>query len=73
LVIAIIFSGTGWGDWELRDESAAPISLRLIMILWPVVILIVALIFLYIWPLHGSRLEENKRMKEELHAQKKEG
>lgn len=72
LVIAIVFSGTGWGEWEFRDVSSAPITLRLLVIVWPLIILIIALILLYFWPIHGKRLEENRRMKAELHAKKKE-
>ncbi|MFX0056897.1 MAG: MFS transporter [Candidatus Hodarchaeota archaeon] len=71
LVIAIVFSGTGWGEWEFRDESAAPITLRLLVIVWPILILLVALVLLYFWPIHGDRLEENKRKLAELHAKKR--
>ena len=71
LVIAIVFSGTGWGEWEFRDESAAPITLRLLLIAWPIIILLVAFVLLYYWPIHGERLKENKRKLAELHEKKR--
>ena len=69
IVIATVFSGTGWGDWEFRDETLAPITLRFLVVIWPVIILIIALILLKYWPIHGDRLQENKRLQEQLHSE----
>jgi GPH family glycoside/pentoside/hexuronide:cation symporter len=71
VVLAFVFAGAGWGDYELADPAQAPIILPAIQIIWPVLILIVALILLYFYPLTQERVKENERMKKELHDKKR--
>jgi GPH family glycoside/pentoside/hexuronide:cation symporter len=66
-IIAIVFTGTGWGDWALRDTgSMGELGVRFLIGLWPVVVLIVALVCLYYWPLKKKRIEENQQILEEI-------
>ncbi|TXT59010.1 MAG: putative Glucuronide carrier protein [Promethearchaeota archaeon] len=71
IVLSVVFAGAGWGDYELADPAQAPIILPIVQILWPVLILIIAVILLYFYPLTQERVAENERMKEELHDKKR--
>jgi len=72
LIIAFVFSGTGWGEYTPNPGVNVKMGLRFLIGIWPVIIIVIALIFLYLWPLYGKRLDENKRMLEELHNEKKD-
>ncbi len=70
-VIAIVFTGTGWGDWALRDTGPmGELGVRFLIGAWPVLILAVALVCLYYWPLNKARIDENKRILEEIKLSK---
>jgi GPH family glycoside/pentoside/hexuronide:cation symporter len=71
VVLALVFGGAGWGNYEVADPAKAPIILPIVQIFWPVLILVIALILLYFYPLTQERVEENEKMKEELHDKKR--
>ncbi|MBN2155653.1 MAG: MFS transporter [Candidatus Lokiarchaeota archaeon] len=70
-VIAFVFTGTGWGEWEIRDTGPmGELGVRFLIGLWPVVILVVALICLYFWPLRKERIDQNKIILDEIKQSK---
>ncbi|MFO8019029.1 MAG: MFS transporter, partial [Promethearchaeia archaeon] len=71
IVLALVFGGAGWGDYELRDPAQGPIILPIVQIYWPVIVLVIALILLYFYPLTQERVAENERLKEDLHDKKR--
>jgi GPH family glycoside/pentoside/hexuronide:cation symporter len=71
IVLSVVFAGAGWGDYALADPAQAPIILPIVQVFWPVFILIIAVILLYFYPLTQERVEENERLKKELHDKKR--
>jgi GPH family glycoside/pentoside/hexuronide:cation symporter len=71
IVLALVFGGAGWGDYELRDPALGPIILPIVQIYWPVIILVIAIILLYFYPLTQERVAENEEMKNQLHEKKR--
>lgn len=71
IVLAIVFAGAGWGDYELRDPETGRIILPFITVFWPLIILVIALILLYLYPLNKARVEENEKLRDELHERKR--
>jgi GPH family glycoside/pentoside/hexuronide:cation symporter len=71
LVIGIVFTGVGWAKYDPKAGTDIILGLRFLVVIWPVIIICIALIFLYLWPIHGKRLEENQKMLNELHKKKK--
>ncbi|TXT65675.1 MAG: hypothetical protein BAJALOKI3v1_80001 [Promethearchaeota archaeon] len=70
-MLALVFGGAGWGDYELRDPALGPIILPIVQIYWPVIILVIAIILLYFYPLTQERVAENEEMKNQLHEKKR--
>jgi GPH family glycoside/pentoside/hexuronide:cation symporter len=71
IVISIVFTGTGWGSYTPRPGANVLLGLRGLLGIWPVIIIAIAIIFLYKWPINNQRLQENKRLLAELHTKKK--
>lgn len=71
IVLALIFVNAGWGDYQFRDQSVAPIILPIVTIFWPVIILLVALVLLYFYPIDQERVKENEEMRDTLHEEKR--
>jgi len=71
IVLAIVFAGAGWGDYELRDPETGRIILPFVTIFWPLIILVIAFILLYFYPLDRERVEENEKLRDELHDKKR--
>jgi Na+/melibiose symporter-like transporter len=65
-IIAIVFQRTGWETYVPRPGINTQLGIRSLIGIWPIVVIIVALICLYFWPIHGERYEENKRIIEEM-------
>jgi len=72
LVIGIIFTGTGWGVYDPKPGVDVILGLRFLVGIWPAIIIGIALVCLYFYPIHGKRFEENQKMLAELHTKKKE-
>ncbi|GAH20004.1 unnamed protein product [marine sediment metagenome] len=49
------------------------IGLRILMGIYPAIVLVLSLIGLYFYPIKGERLRENRKKLTELHDQKKSG
>jgi glycoside/pentoside/hexuronide:cation symporter, GPH family len=71
IVLALIFVNAGWGEYQFRDQSVAPIILPIVTIFWPVIILLVALVLLYFYPIDQERVKENEEMRDTLHEEKR--
>ena len=74
LVIGIVFTGTGWGVYEPKPDSplSVELGLKFLLGIWPVIIIFIAIICLWKWPLTKARVEENRHLLQTLHAQKME-
>ena len=65
LVISIIFTDAGWGQYDPNPGVDVIIGLKFLVGIWPMITLSIAFLCLFFWPIHGKRLEENKRLLEE--------
>jgi len=70
LVISFIFTQTGWGQYDPNPGVDVILGLRFLMGIYPLFIISVALLCLYLYPIHGKRLDENKIMLAEQRAKK---
>jgi len=70
IIVGIVFTGTGWGEYSPKPGADVILGLRFLLGVWPVLVILIAIYFLYKWPIHGERLEENKILLEKLHAEK---
>ncbi|MFX0070650.1 MAG: MFS transporter [Candidatus Hermodarchaeota archaeon] len=61
--IALIFTGTGWAGYNPNPGVDVIIGLKLLLFLFPVIALVIAILFLRSYDLHGERL---MKMREEL-------
>ena len=71
-VTALILTGTGYKADLAQQAAGAVVGLRALMTALPVAGLVVALVAMYYYPLHGARLEQVKAEVEALHAEKAE-
>lgn len=69
-IIAIVFQTTGWEEYTPRPGINTQLGIRALIGIWPLIVIIIALICLYFWPIHGKRYEENKRIIEEMRLDK---
>jgi GPH family glycoside/pentoside/hexuronide:cation symporter len=68
VVIAVTLSGYGWGQYlagSSLDVSGLQMALKLLMVVFPIIGVVVVLVLLKIFPLHGERW---KKVQEELKA-----
>ena len=70
VVIGIVFANVDWATYTPSPGDVTVLALRLLMGLYPTVILAISLIGMYYYPIHGERLMENRRKLTELHDQK---
>ncbi|TFG07674.1 MAG: MFS transporter [Promethearchaeota archaeon] len=54
--IALVFSGTGWAGYNPNPGVDVIIGLKLLMVLFPIIALIIATLFLKSYDLHGDKL-----------------
>jgi len=78
LAIIIVFISIGpmfiIADWEVFSLPASAeiqLTLRILMFGYPTVALIIAILAIYKYPLHGERLKQVKEKLKEIHEQKK--
>ena len=71
IIVGIVFTGTGWGEYTPKPGADVILGLRFLLGVWPVVVILIAIFFLYKWPIHGERLKENEKLLEKLHAEKR--
>ncbi|MBA7687481.1 putative 2,3-dihydroxypropane-1-sulfonate exporter [subsurface metagenome] len=78
LAIIVVFISIGpmfiIADWEvftLPASEGIQLTLRILMFGYPAVALIIAILAIYKYPLHGERLKQVKEKLKEIHEQKK--
>jgi len=72
LTVGLVFTATGWGDYQPSPGVDEILGLRLLVFLFPAIALGLNLICLKFYPFSKSRIEEIKQQITELHNQKKE-
>jgi GPH family glycoside/pentoside/hexuronide:cation symporter len=71
VVIGLVFSSTDWQTYEPNPGVDTILALRILMGIYPLVVLIISFIGLYFYPIHGERLIENRKKLTELHNEKR--
>ena len=69
-IIGIVFSTTNWYDYTPNPGINTILGLRILMGVYPAIVLIISLIGLYFYPIKGERLMVNRRKLAELHEEK---
>ncbi len=70
LLIGIVFTGTGWGEFTPKPGAEVIWGLRLLMGLIAPVILLIGFLALLFYPIHGKKLQENLINLTEIHSKK---
>jgi GPH family glycoside/pentoside/hexuronide:cation symporter len=69
VIIGTVFSSTDWMNYEPNPGVNVILGLRILMGIYPGIVLGLALIGMYFYPIKGERLKENRRKLTELHQQ----
>ncbi len=72
ILIGIVFSTTNWQDYNPNPGVDTILGLKILMGVFPAIVLVISWIGLYFYPIKGEKLAENRRNLEELHKQKQE-
>ena len=72
VIIGLVFSSSDWQTYTPNPGVDTILALRLLIGVYPFIVLIFAFIGMYFYPIHGERLMENRRKLTELHEQKRE-
>ena len=72
VTIGLVLNTTGWyvydpGAYSLKIE----LGLRSLMFIFPDIALVIGIISLYFYPLHGNKLKEIRMAREKLHTEKR--
>ena len=73
VIIGLVFTSTDWMNYDPNPGVNVIIGLRILMGIYPAIVLVLSLIGLYFYPIKGERLRENRKKLTELHDQKKSG
>jgi len=65
-----VFTGAGWSKYDPNPGVDVIFGLKFLVGIWPMITLTIAFLCLFFWPIHGKRLEENKRLLEEQRIKK---
>ncbi len=71
--IGLVFTSTDWMNYNPNPNVNVIIGLRILMGIYPAIVLSLSLIGMYFYPIKGERLRENRKKLTELHDQKKSG
>ncbi|MHA1726406.1 MAG: MFS transporter [Promethearchaeota archaeon] len=72
LTIGFVFTNAGWIVYEPENVTPGVIlRLKFLMFLFPTLALLISLLFIYFYPLHGERLEKIKAELKKIHEKKK--
>jgi len=72
LAISTVFSTVGWATFDPSvDPSQVAFGLRALIFIFPAIALLIAILAIYKYPLHGEKLKNVKEKLEEIHEQKK--
>ena len=70
VMIGVVFTSSDWMNYTPNPGVDVIAGLRLLMGVYPAIVLVISLIGLYIFPIKGERLKENRRKLTELHEKK---
>lgn len=71
VVIGLVFSSTDWQTYEPNPGVDTIFALRLLIGVYPAIVLMVSFIGMYFYPIHGEKLMENRKKLTELHYAKR--
>ncbi|MFX0060154.1 MAG: MFS transporter [Candidatus Hodarchaeota archaeon] len=71
VIIGLVFYSTDWMNYEPNPGVNVIAGLRILMGIYPGIVLALSLIGMFIYPIKGERLRENRRKLTELHEKKK--
>jgi GPH family glycoside/pentoside/hexuronide:cation symporter len=71
VVIGLVFSSTDWQTYEPNPGVDTILALRILLGIYPLIVLIISFIGLYFYPIHGEQLIENRKKLTELHQEKR--
>ncbi len=71
-IIGIVFSGTEWSKFTPNPSVDVIWGLRFLIGIFPALVLILGLISLYFYPIHGEYLEKMRSSVTEVHIKKRE-
>jgi len=69
--IGLVFTSTDWMNYDPNPNVNVIIGLRILMGIYPAIVLSLSLIGMYFYPIKGERLRENRKKLTELHDKKK--
>lgn len=71
VIIGLVFSGTEWSTYSPNPGIDVIWGLRFLIGIFPAIVLIIGLISLYFYPIHGSKLIEDQKKLQMLHEKKR--
>lgn len=73
VIIGLVFTSTNWMDYDpiSEDPELIVLGLRILMGIYPAIVLAISLLGMYFYPIKGERLRENRKKLTELHDKKK--
>ncbi len=72
LAIATVFDTVGWKTFDVGvDPLQVALGLRVLIFVFPAIALVIGILAMYKYPLHGEKLRNIREKVEELHEQKK--
>ena len=73
ILIGIVFSTTDWQNYTPNPGIDAKLGLKILIGVYPAIVLGLSLIGMYFYPIKGDILKENRRKLTELHGEKQKG
>jgi GPH family glycoside/pentoside/hexuronide:cation symporter len=70
VIIGLVFTSTDWYSYTPNPGVDVVLGLRILMGIYPAIVLALSLIGLYFYPIKGTRLAENRKKLTELHEKK---
>jgi GPH family glycoside/pentoside/hexuronide:cation symporter len=70
IIIGLVFTSTNWYDYAPNPGVNVVLGLRILMGIYPAIVLALSFVGLYFYPIKGERLAENRRKLTELHEKK---
>ncbi|MHA1268903.1 MAG: MFS transporter [Candidatus Helarchaeota archaeon] len=68
--IALVFTGTGWAEYTPNPNIDTILGLKLLMVLFPIIAICISITCLYLFPLHGNKLQKMRQKLDEIHKEK---
>jgi len=71
IIISLVFTASDWMNYEPNPGADPILGLRILMGIYPAIVLAISLVGMYFYPIKGERLRENRKKLTELHNIKK--